>query len=456
MINEIATSTTLIVEYGPPRVIDQIVNSTQNLILDTSHISPRDVTSASALQYLLHIGYSQIPKLCLRLNNGVPTIHTGCAKWLAKNNCLSLLKEMFQHNPDFEDEFDELYYSSIKAGSLDVAKWLHDEKGMQRLSEDSVIGATQKGHLDTIEWIVDEFKNQINWKSVIKESYSYWRSHKVIDYIESKVNVTLEPEIALYRLAVKGDLTGLQTALSKSPGDFPWQSVADGAARGGHAEIVQWVHDNSSSVHPTSDAVENACQMGNFSVLKMVYKIDSSQVVSGYERGKVNVLRCFLYAAMHNKSEEMEWILNNPLKDKLPSASDMYSYGIDVLEEVYLRAFKQIAETKGRAVFDQEMMLDAAIRGHVKVFQWLHEQGLAITAEVANLAAQWSKVEILKAIHTTNSSLVCTVEIANAAVMFPNMWKFNVLDWMHKTCEILPTDLSFIEVEEWVEERSQW
>jgi hypothetical protein len=196
--------------------------------------------------------------------------------------------------------------------------------------------------------------------------------------------------------------------------------------------------------------------MGDFSVLKKVYEIDSTRVVPEYEYDKIDAMECFLYAIMHKNSEAMGWILNNPLKDKLLNASDMYFYNSNVPEEAHIRAFEMIAKANGCAVVDEKMMLHAADQGHVKVFQWLHKKGLAVTAEVVSNAAKWTKVEILKAIHAIDPSLVCTVEIANAAVMFPNMWKFNVLDWMHKTCEILPTDLSFIEVEEWVEERSQW
>jgi hypothetical protein len=263
----------------------------------------------------------------------------------------------------------------------------------------------------------------------------------------------LEPKVALYRLAAKGDLTGLQTALSKPTGDFSWQYVADGAARGGHAEIVQWIHEKSPEILPENNAVQDACQMGDFSVLTKVYEIGNAQV--GYEYDNISAAKCFFYAAMHKNSEEMEWILNNPLKEKLLNASDMYSYGSDVPEETCLRTFETIAMANDRVVFDENAMLLAARFGHVKVFQWLHEQGLAITEEVATWAVIYGKVEILKAIHAINSSLVCTVDIANAAASCYGMWKFNVLDWMHKTCKILPTDLADKDVKEWVEERQQ-
>jgi hypothetical protein len=362
---------------------------------------------------------------------------------------------MFEHNPDRKYDYDWLYNNAIRTSSHDVAKWLHDKKGMQCPDEYSVITATREGHLETIKWIVAEFINQIDWKSVIAWSYYGWRSRKVIDYIESKVNVTLGPEIALYRLAAKGDLKGLEAALSKSTGNFPWQTVANGAARGGHAAIVQWVYEKSPEILPEKDAVQDACKMGDFSALTKVYEIDSTRIVPGYERGKINAARCFFYAAMHKNSEAMGWILNNPLKDELSSASDMYPYGSDVPEEACLRAFKKIAKANNRVVVDEKMMLHAAEFGHVKVFQWLREQGLAITAEVAMKAADRCKVEILKAIHAINPLLVCTVHVANAAARGRNMWKFNVLDWMHKTCKILPTDLRNKDVKKWVEERRQ-
>jgi hypothetical protein len=442
MVKKVAKNVDLIVEYSPPRIISQLV-------------PPHAVKSAGQLQKLFAAGYDQIPKRCLRLQNGVPTIHTDCAEWLAEHNCLSLVKEMFRHNPDFKYEYNRLYYYAISSGSLDVMNWLHYMSGVQRPPLWLVREATRKGHLDTIEWIVDEFRDQINWKAVIEESYDSWRSHKVIDYLENEAKVTLKPEIALYRLAAKGDLTGLQTALSKPTGDFPWQEVANGAARGGHAEIVQWVHKESPRILPENNAVEDAYKMGDFSVLKKVYEIDSTRVASGYKDGKIDARECFFYAAMHKNSEAMGWILNNPLKDKLLNASDIYPFDSDVPEEACLRALKQIAETKGRVVVDEKMMPRAARRGHVKVFQWLREQGLAITAEVARVAVIYLKVEILKAIHAIDPSLVCTVKIANEAANSHVVWKFNALDWMHKTCKILPTDLDDKDVKEWVEERQQ-
>jgi hypothetical protein len=442
MIKEVAENVDLIVEYSPPRIISQLV-------------PPHAVKSAKQLQKLFDAGYDQIPKHCLRLKHGGPTIHTDCGQWLAENNCLLLFEEMLQHNPDSQYDYDGLYRCAIRTSSHDVAKWLHDKKGMQCPDEYSVITATREGHLDVIKWIVAELKCPIDWKSVIAWSYRGWRSHKVIEYIESKVNVTLEPEIALYRLAAKGDLTGLQTALSKPTDDVSWQEVADGAARGGHADIVQWVYEKSSEILPENDAVEDACKMGDFSVLTKVYEIDSTRVVPVYKHDKIDALKCFSYAAMHKNSEAMGWILNNPLKEKLPNMSDVYFYDSDVPEETCLRTFETIAMANDRVVFDENAMLLAAGRGYVKVFQWLREQGLAITAEVVTWAANQCNVEILKAIHAIDPSLVCTVEIANAAVMFSNMWKFNVLDWMHKTCKIFPDDLRSNDVKQWVEERQQ-
>jgi hypothetical protein len=202
MIKEVAENVDLIIGYSPARIINQFV-------------LPHAVKSAGQLQKLFDAGYDRIPKSFLCLRNDVHTIHTDCVKWLAENKCLSLLKEMFQHNPDFKVYYRELYNFAIRKGSIDVAKWLHDKKEMQCPSEDSVVSAIREGHLEVIKWIVAELKCPIDWKAVIEESYRAWRSHKVIDYLEDEANVTLEPETALYRLAAKGDLTGLQTVLSE-------------------------------------------------------------------------------------------------------------------------------------------------------------------------------------------------------------------------------------------------
>jgi hypothetical protein len=167
LIRAIAENVNLIIEYGPPRIIDQIIDSIQDLHPGTSHVAPRDVKSAKALHYLFHIGYNRVPKLCLRLNNRIPTVHVGCAKWLTENNSLSLLKEMFQGNPDFEYSHDDLCNLAIGNGSLDVLKWLHAKKKMQCPKEWDVGDAARSGNLETIQWVFTEFKDQIDWEDVI-------------------------------------------------------------------------------------------------------------------------------------------------------------------------------------------------------------------------------------------------------------------------------------------------
>jgi hypothetical protein len=83
----------------------------------------------------------------------------------------------------------------------------------------------------------------------------------------------------------------------------------------------------------------------------------------------------------------------------------------------------------------------AAISGHVQTFEWLCKQGPPITADIVDAAASENQIEILKAIYAINSSLVCTVRIANLLAGHPTVWTQNHLAWMRDTCKIRPTEL---------------
>jgi hypothetical protein len=154
-------------------------------------IPPHAVKSASTLQSLLSAGYSRIPKVCLLLKNNIPTIHTECAEWLAINNCLFLLQEMFLENPTFSYNYAWLCDLATRNGSVDVLKYLYTRGKVQRLRDFLVRTAIESGHLETIKWIFDTFGGEVDWNTMVRQSYQDRHSHSVIKYLEDKGAFTL-------------------------------------------------------------------------------------------------------------------------------------------------------------------------------------------------------------------------------------------------------------------------
>ncbi|PJF19233.1 hypothetical protein PSACC_00972 [Paramicrosporidium saccamoebae] len=167
MAKGIEKNVSLMVEHMPARIMKQIVISDKDLLPDTTHIAPHAVKTAEVLYYLIRIGYTRIPKLCLRLTNGAPTIDTRCDVWLTEHNCLSLLQEMFQENPNYECSHNLLCTRAIASGSLDVLAWLNEMKEMDVPSLSLVADAVDLGHSNTVEWAFTKFKDQIDWDRVI-------------------------------------------------------------------------------------------------------------------------------------------------------------------------------------------------------------------------------------------------------------------------------------------------
>ncbi|PJF18774.1 hypothetical protein PSACC_01416 [Paramicrosporidium saccamoebae] len=105
---------------------------------------------------------------CLRLKYGVPTIHFECSEWLAEHNCLALLREMLREHPTSPYNWYSICSSAIRTGSLDVLKWLHEEKKLTILDMYYPMSkAVYSGHLKTIQWLHSEFESQIDWSEVI-------------------------------------------------------------------------------------------------------------------------------------------------------------------------------------------------------------------------------------------------------------------------------------------------
>ncbi|PJF17688.1 hypothetical protein PSACC_02487, partial [Paramicrosporidium saccamoebae] len=156
-------------------------------------IAPRAVKSAKMLQYLFRIGYNQIPKFCLQSINGQLTISAGCARWLAINDCSSLLDEMLQENPDLKFIYSELFRLAIREGSIDVMKQMHERGQAQIPSEESVRAAVESNHFEAVKLIFEMFGDQIDW-SIVVEGYSHTlRSDKMTKYLLENVSVTSSP-----------------------------------------------------------------------------------------------------------------------------------------------------------------------------------------------------------------------------------------------------------------------
>jgi hypothetical protein len=359
---------------------------------------------------------------------------------------------MLQHNPDYKYKYHGLYKNAIKNGSLDVLKQLHRMKKVDGLDWSNVSFAISFGQLETTKWIAKASEKEIDWNSAVLEAYKDRRSYKVIEYLREKVGITLPIEARLCLLVAEDNFEELQAEYKPNlTTNFPWNAVINAAVQDGRTGILDWAY-NISKIFPQSDIVEKACELGNDSALRWVFETNRARIVPTCQEGCIGAFKCFVYAVMHEKEENMKWIVENPLKNALPSIHDAYLEVHDVPEEAHLKALKWIAE-KGTTKVDSSMMIEAATEGHVQIFLWLYRQGLPITKYVVETAAEYGRVGILKAVSKIDSSLVHTMEIANLAAVDWGfrMRAFDVLYWMWKMFKILPNKLEDDDVKEWVE-----
>ncbi|PJF18593.1 hypothetical protein PSACC_01592 [Paramicrosporidium saccamoebae] len=243
--------------YKALQLIAWIIGSVHEIKANTRHLIPQMVKSSKALQYLLHVGYDQIPRPCLYIKNDLPAVYSNYAYWLAKRNCLSLLQEMLKENPNFNRNYAWFRKSAIKGGSLDVLEWLYKMKKIKLVPAELVCLVVKKGDLKTIKWIIEKFGHCINWDHVLRQSYSSCRSRKTIRYIQKNTSAILPDHYIPSFLAAKGNLPELQATIASSRSTFSWKKVANAAAEAGHTNILDWVYQTSCTL-PSSKAVEQA------------------------------------------------------------------------------------------------------------------------------------------------------------------------------------------------------
>ncbi|PJF20006.1 hypothetical protein PSACC_00147 [Paramicrosporidium saccamoebae] len=209
---------------------------------------------------------------------------------------------------------------------------------------------------------------------------------------------------------------------------------------GKQTRILEWLEEQYKCLRE-SFFVRCACDAGRFSVLKWAFERRDYYALPMSAFSELDILNCFMHAAMYKRREDMDWILESFGKNALLSVSDIYQQVDYSQEETYLEALGWMALKPGNTVeVNPRMMEDAAKVGHVRVFQWLCKQGQTPTLNVAKIAAKHGKIGILKAIHAEDSALVCSVEVANEAAKSQSVWRYDILEWMWEACTILPTE----------------
>lgn len=433
LTREIAMDVELVVKHGPKRIIELIMETVYDLHPFTSHIAPHTVKSIKALQYLFFFDYNQIPRGCLKIENHQLAIQDKYVKWLIKNGCLPLLKDLCQWNTDLEF-IQRVVNQTFFVGSVDALKWLHETGKMAFPAKDLVCTAVDHGHLRAVEWLVAKFRFQVDWTSVVKSVKPDLFSFECIRYIRDHIGVIMPDDYCPMFLAAEGNLDGLQAVLNGAAG--PWKRLAKVAAITGQVNVLKWVHATSKTI-PSFDSVEMACKMGHHSVLVWMFEVARTQIVPFHENGKISALGCILYAAMNNQQEAMEWILGHPLDGVLPSMKEvMRLHDEDISDETRMVVFDWIA-SKTEAI-EPTAMLCVAELGHLQRFRELCEKGQPVTARVAEQAAFYCKINILEAIYEIDPSLVCKwgilelIEIGEGS-----LWKSTALNWLRKKCLLL-------------------
>ncbi|PJF18773.1 Kinesin-like protein [Paramicrosporidium saccamoebae] len=344
---EVAMAVDLIIKHAPEQVIRWIVFSVHDLVVDTR--------------------YKQLPGRCLRTKYDQPEVHGRCAPWLAKRNCLSLMKQMFRDFPYYSYDYKKLEYIAINKGSLDVLQWLVKKGKIDCLCLDSVNRAVDRGQLEVVKWALATFEHQIDWGLVAKNAYHGRNSHKIMKYFHKHTKFPLSFEGTVRLLAANGNLDKLKCELKNSKGTFPWNIVTKYAAQDGHIHVLEWANkETKEKILPTASDLEGACMNGHFIVLCWisVLKQDLPYKMTDYA-----VL--YLYkAAQSYHQETMDWILSELLGGLLPPMAPMYNGQKKLREDVHLRVLKWIT-LYDAAKIEPIMMLKAAEFGHEHVVKWL-------------------------------------------------------------------------------------
>jgi hypothetical protein len=237
--------------------------------------------------------------------------------------------------------------------------------------------------------------------------------------------------LKLFFLAAEDDLEGLKAMPPKTLSE--WKQTASVAALRRNKDILNWIHNISKSL-PPSWTVEAACKSGDYSVLHWIYEtspslITTHRVMFGY----ISAPLCLFYATIQNNQDEMEWILNNLLKNQKLTLFDFYHLPMELTpEEPLLRIFGRIATDKTKL---SPGLLDEVIIGnHAQVFRQLCGKGLAITEFIVTRAVSLDRIEIVKMIYALNPLLLCSKMVADEAKSSSRVWKCDILDLIEKTC----------------------
>ncbi len=187
--------------------------------------------------------------------------------------------------------------------------------------------------------------------------------------------------------------------------DFSVKAM-NNAAKHGHLNLVQWLHENRRE-GCTDWAVVIAAQNGHLEVVQWLYAN-----MRGWSKGCTN--RAMNCAAANGQLHMVKWLHENTSSLAVLSLAP----GQRRTEGCTTRAMDCAAE-----------------HGHLHVVQWLHEntRDEGCTTEAMDYAAAYGHLEVVQWLHE-NRKEGCTIRAMNWASLHGHL---EVVQWLHENCDAL-------------------
>ncbi|GMF20672.1 unnamed protein product [Phytophthora lilii] len=275
----------------------------------------------------------------------------------------------------------------------------------QKVSGKTMIRAAEKGFLDVVEWLYDEFNGDptINlfWvDGYFDEEFGYNESEvgydeqvfcSVVDAAAANGHLDVVQFLlqvaAEERTSKRRRVASYSCPQSEEVPDIPTKpgctvAAINGAAAHGHLDVVRWLHANRTE-GCTTTAMDLAAQNGHL--------------------------------------EMVQWLHNNRSEGCTTSAMDMAARGghLDVIKWLHGHRIEGCT-TKA--------MNNAAATGHLEVVKWLHEhRSEGCTAAAMDGAAAYGELDVVKWLHRHRSAGCTERAMDNAA----HGGHLPVLRWLH-------------------------
>ena len=259
-------------------------------------------------------------------------------------------------------------------GRLDALKWMH-EKGAPLVDFRCLNEAACGGHLDVIEWFVtiDEFGDVETLMEMLPCEAACGNHVHVLDWLEAVWPDALDrtdPEVAMYA-AFRGSLGALEWLRRRR---FDMSEVCDGAANGGHMDVLRWAR---AKRYPwTADTCAGIAKHGDLATLR--WAAEQGCPMSG---------RVLVEAVLGGHVHVAEWAAENGCEMLASACAAAATRG----------SMETLRWLRGRGcAWDHNTCSEAARRGDLAMLAWARQNGCPWHSCTCTAAARAGHLEALK------------------------------------------------------------